>query len=201
MGQPHDRRNAEFGAQDRFDLHPGEQGIAVRMEQTLFGGHQGADAVDGDRPTLEDDGNRPHLVTDQLGVSAGNLVIVGEQRGFSPGVERPIKGDTTIAVGHVDRPGITEPRVVDRQLDDVDACPTRFRRPLPGTDVGDHRDGLKVGDRAGHRGVRRLGVGEHAPVKRLPCRPAHHRPLVPGGFRRHAHHVSEVVPSSVSNGP
>ncbi len=80
------------------------------MEQALLGGDECAGAIDGDRPTFEDDGNRPHLVADRLGIAARQGGIVGVRLELAtPRVERPVEGDPMIALGDVDRPRVPEP--------------------------------------------------------------------------------------------
>ena len=69
-----------------------------------------------------------------------------------------------VVVDHVDRPGVAEPRVVDRQLDDLDPGAAQLAAaPLAEPRRGDHRHRLEAGDRCGHLGVRPLARPSSSP--------------------------------------
>jgi hypothetical protein len=164
------------------------------MQQALLGRDQRAGAVDGDRPAFEHHRHGADLFAVRLGVAAGDCGVGVERRELAtPSVERPVEGDAAVAVDDVDRAGIAEPRVVDRQLDDLDSPTARLLDPLAGADGGDHRHRLVAGDRGGDEGVGGLGVGEQFAVERLARRPAHHRAFVRRELPRHAQHGVRVL--------
>jgi hypothetical protein len=162
------------------------------MEEALFGRRQRALTVDGDRSALEHDRDRPHFLAGRLGVAPGDRCIGVVGRELAPPVERPVEREPPIAVRDEDRAGVTEPRVVDRELDDLDTAAARRGGPFALARGGDHRHRLEAGDRRGDEGVGVLGVGHQRAVQRLALRPAHHRPLVRRGLRRHAQHRHPV---------
>ena len=85
---------------------------------------------------------------------------------FSPQALKPksTPARRAVAVEHEDRPGVAQPRVVDRQLDHLDVAAARRRAPRPPRRVGDHRDRLEGGDRVGDRGVLGLARRRSAPA-------------------------------------
>ena len=188
--EPDGAFGAELGAQLFVDLDLRHRRIPVRVHQALRRGDEGAVAVAGDRPTLEHHVDRTGRVTGPLGEGRRDA-RVGVERVelLAPRVEHPVGGDTLAGVvEHVDRPGVAEPRVVDRHLDDLDARAAHRRCPFAEARRGQHRDRLVPGDRVGDVGVRPLGGFELVTPQLGARRPAHHRSLVRFPLRRQSGH-------------
>jgi hypothetical protein len=117
-------------AQRRFDLGLGHRRVAVGVHQALGGGDQRAVTVAGDRAALEHHVDRPHRFAPTFGEASGRrgIVVVGQEL-LAPRVELPVGRDAIAGiVEHVDRAGVAEPRVVDRQLDHLDRAAHRGSR-------------------------------------------------------------------------
>ena len=181
LAEPHELLDAEMGPEDLLDRRPVERGIAVRVQEALLGGEQRAPAVGEDRATLEHDRNRHQLVPELLGNQRAHRGITIPRRELpTPGVEPEVERDAppVLTVG-VDRAAVAQPRVVERQLDHLDAGCARAPR-LVGlfAGIGDHRHRLEVGDRVRDRGVVGTRLLERLPPQLDSTRPAHQRSLM-----------------------
>ena len=118
----------------------------------------------------------------------GEPVIVGVgEEALTPGVEAEIDSSPgAVRTEDEDRPGVAQPGVVDRQLDDlhIRSAPPAGVVAQPG--CGDHEHGLEARDRLSHSRVLRRGRLV-LPVPQLgPGWPRHQTALVWGPFRGHA---------------
>src|SRR6059036_3217063 len=92
FAEPKDVRHAQKIAQVLLDLLLRQLRIAVRIQQTGFGGQQRAAAVDFDRPAFQDDPGREHRQLPQFCDVLGNRVVEVERRvTAAPGVVGPIR--------------------------------------------------------------------------------------------------------------
>ena len=186
--KPHHFSGAEIVAQRVFDVVPTEVGVAVRVEKALFRCHQPALPIHYDRTTLEDDRRLIELVSVPNGEDRARiLVAVPPPELPAPGVETKVdRRPPAPAVQAEDRPVVTDPRVVERDLDNVD--PSRQRRTgLVAVQRArcHHGDGLEVGQDVRHRGVLDLCRRQFRAPQFPSARPSHKRPLVVGRLGRH----------------
>ena len=169
--QPDDDLDPEIGAQVLLDLRAREIGIAVRIEQTLFGSNARALPVHVDRPTLEyqrraitvEPLDRQHLARHAF-IPVPGYVQPAVQA--APGVEAPIDATTLAAVIDDDcRSDIAHPCIIAGDLHHAHAlCQLRSRiRELRSRCADFHR--LEFRDRCGYGGKRRLRRCRiHSPV-------------------------------------
>jgi len=120
--EPHHVRHPEVGAEGLLDAGPIQLRIPVRCQQALLGGDEARPLVDEDRAALEHDRRVEGHVAVALGEdAAGGLVAVPADELLPPRVEPEVDtGPSTIRVEREDRPAVAQPRVIDRQLDQVD---------------------------------------------------------------------------------
>ena len=121
-GEPDHLGDAEARRELLLDLLARHPRVAVGVKQALLGGDQGALAVDRDRASLEHHGRcdpRDLEQREQLGAD-GCVEVVG-QEALAPRVEREVDAASSAGVIHDhDRTRVAQPRVVDRQLHDLD---------------------------------------------------------------------------------
>ena len=138
------------------------------MEQARLGREDGAVAVGGDRAAFADEVHRPAIVAAAREPALGERGVVGiGVELLAPGVEPEVDAGPPLVAGHVHGPGVAEPRVVDGQLDHLDAAAAAVRGAFGIGRPGEHRDRLVLGDGLGDRHVLGLGLGEElAPQRR-----------------------------------
>ena len=125
-------------------------GFRFGVHQALSRGDDRAVAVAGDRPSLEHhvDGPCGMTRTVRRTPDAASRIGVERQELLTPRVERPVGRDPFAGVvEHVDRAGVTKPRVVDRQLDDLHARAAQRCGALAEPRRRQHRDRLEPCDR------------------------------------------------------
>jgi hypothetical protein len=187
LAEPDDPIDAEEVAQAGLDLVLAEVRVAVGVEQALLGGQRRPGSVDDDRPALEHhagvvgrDGELLAQLPRDLGVG-----VVGIEP-LTPGVElEHARRARAVAAEQEDRAAVAQPRVVDRQLDDVDRLGERAPGLVGGTGLDDHRHRLELGDRVGRLGVVGLGPVEGLAPQAAARGPGHERALVRRPLRRH----------------
>ena len=130
VAQPDDVVDAEPAAQLALDLRAVELRVAVGVEQASLRRDEQPVAVDRDRSALEHELGRvgarqPEVLGDEP--TDPRVVVVGRER-LAPRVEPEVDGAAVaIRLAHDDRTAVAEPRVVDRDGDDLDvgAAPSR----------------------------------------------------------------------------
>ena len=188
--QPDDRLHTERITQRLLDPVARQRGVAVGMQQALLGHEQRPGAVAEDRAALEHDRRRPHLVPERRGDAPADLrIAIERQELLAPGVEAEMnRNPRPVGVVDVDRTGVAQPGVIERQLDDVDSVIARRSRQRQIACIGgDHRHRLEPRNRIGDGGVIRSRLLEQLPPKLAPARPPHQGALVGLPFRRHPH--------------
>ena len=186
--QPDDHLDSQRLTQRVLDLLPRQAGVTVGVEETLLGRDQRALTVDRDRPAFEHHLNGVTRDAEVGEDALGEPVIVGVGEGaLTPGVEAEIDScPGAVRTEDEDRPGVAQPGVVDRQLDDLHIRTAPPTGVVAQSGCGDHEDGLEARDRLSHSRVlrrRRLVL----PVPQLgPGWPRHQTALVRGPFRGHS---------------
>jgi hypothetical protein len=124
------------------------------MKKALLGGDERTGTVDVDRTTLEDHVDAANRLVAQFQPPACQSCIgVVRNELVAPPVEAPLGSRAHIVVDDVDGSGVTEPRVVDRQRNDVHRRAAQCHGVVNVGVVGDHRHRLESGNGAGHGGV------------------------------------------------
>ncbi len=197
VGQPHDALGPEVGAKRVLDPRPVPTRIAIVVQQTPFSGDERAGSVGHDRPAFEHErrlhARKAELRGDQC---ADRLVVLHRRELAAPAVEPEVHGDArAVGAAHDDRARVPEPRVVDRQLHDVDRIVAQGTGAVCLRRVRDHRHRLETGDLTGDVRVGEPGAVEGRVPELLATRlgrPRHERALVRVRLRRHARPAQDV---------
>ena len=164
--EPDDPLGAQLLPQLGLDLLAREPRVAVLLEQALLGRDQRPGAVDADRAALEHEVGGVAARHAELGEHArGELrvLVVGDVL-LAPAVEAELDpGAAAVLVADEDRARVARPRVVERQLDDVDAGAAQPPRLRGLARVDGHQHRLEGRDRVGDRRVVGLRLREPSP--------------------------------------
>ncbi len=125
VAQPDDPRRAQIAHQPFFDLLLVEAGIAVRVEQALFGGDEDARPVTVDRSALQDPVGGSARQAGILAKTRTDRVIAGQLIFAAPAVEPEIDAAPLLARTDDDRCGVADPDVAERLDDHVAAAAER----------------------------------------------------------------------------
>ena len=188
LPQPHHPLDAQVVAQPLLDLLARQCRVAVGVQQALLGGQQRPLAVDGHRAALEHEGRFVAAVAEAVDEQpADRLVGVVRRELPTPRVEAEVHaGALAVTVEDEDRSAVAQPRVVDRELDDLDVAGQRGARLAGVLGVGaDHGQRLERGDRVGGGGVVGLGLTELGAPDLFATGPAHDGALVGRPLGRH----------------
>ncbi len=126
--------DAELVGEGGFELGAGDAGVALLGfgEEALFGGDEGACAVDVDRAAFEDQAMGGAVGEEDFGAALGQVVEAGDVLGdliiampvavLGPAVEAPVgKGKVALRAQGEDGAGVAEPDAVGGPLMEVDA--------------------------------------------------------------------------------
>ena len=130
LAQPHHALDAQVVAQPLLDLLARQRRVAVGVQQALLGGQQRPLAVDGDRAALEHEGRFVAAVAEAVDEQPADrrVGVVGREL-LAPRVEAEVHaGARAVTVEDEDRSAVAQPRVVDRELDDLDVAGQRGAR-------------------------------------------------------------------------
>src|SRR3546814_6714211 len=115
-----------FRSKPGLDLPFRHAGIAIGVEQALFGRDRQAGAVDVDRPALENPVGRPERRMGQPCDGGGDGVVIGQVIFTAPAVESEIDGGQPSLAPDEDRPGVAQPDVAERRVMNADRKSTRL---------------------------------------------------------------------------
>jgi hypothetical protein len=116
--------------------------------------------------------------------TAGERLILVPWRVLgAPGVEAPgDAGKLTIGTAYEGRAGVSDPGIVDWELDHLGMIAELLSRVARMLRVGDHGDGLERGDGAGNCRISLLHVSQPLTIETQAMWPGHERPLSPIGL-------------------
>jgi hypothetical protein len=124
LAQPDHGLHSEIGPEVPLHLFLGNAGIAIRIQQNLFGDQRRPFAIHVNGTAFVDDVGPVAIIAFDLEDLAGDEIVlipgkVQSTRKPSPGIEAPVDASPDAAViRHERRPDITHPRIVVGHLDD-----------------------------------------------------------------------------------